>query len=632
MVNLKEQGRYLGDRLLAQLYSLVDGNQASAAELQEQALRCADCTIELLVDWRFEARTELQTLAGDAAVDGAHCGRDRDAFDRLTALRSHQARDNHDLRERFTQRLGDEQQDALLWAEHPQTAWDFGQHSVCRQCRPCNGSGQVSCHGCGGGGRVRCAGCGGRGSTTQTRTVNSHGTHTRQETYSQPCNGCFGSGQVRCNTCGGGGLLRCDSCSGHGFFTDLMHITAVAVAQVEVYTISALPAKPLREHLVLMGCAYAAKNFSFEAQPSRLTPQDTLQVQFACQTHLLELDFSLRNSTFMVAAAGDEPLAFIRPPIFDLIFKEELQALQSLTHVKTGLKLHKRKAIAFFKTYRGQAVLDRALQAVAKIPYKARDTEQVGRAVAVACQGYVSQTAARSLGQCMGYMVDKVSPAFSTFVWCAAAALGIGIGFFAAAIGMERSQPTGWSWVLAIVQGLLNAVLWMLLLSPLACFFSAFVSFFQRRFIPPAYRQGPRNWQPLPDAIAACVVAAVLGSGYGWLSSSGVLPAMGGAPQRWISAQWAAHAPKLSEFTQSVSGLWSKPRDAMPVTAPPTQSELVRAVQLALKKKGHPDLQVDGQMGPDTASLIAAYRKKYKLPNASSLQQVWAHMQSQNAD
>ncbi len=633
MASLDEQGRYLGDRLLAQLRTLVDGNHVRAAEVYEQQLRCADCTIAITVDWNFEARTQLNTLAGDASVAGAHFGNDMAAFDELTDLRCDQARDSHDLRERFTQRLRSEQQDALLWAEQPQTAWDFGQHSVCKQCQPCRGSGQVSCHGCGGGGRVGCYQCGGSGSTTQTRTVNTYGTQTRQETYSQPCNGCFGSGRVRCNTCGGDGLLRCDNCSGHGFFTHLMHVTAVAVAQAEVHTASTLSAKPLRDYLAQMGCAYAAQHFSFEAQPARTTPLETLQVQFACQTEVLELDFSLRGRAYMAAAAGDEPLAFIRPPIFDLIFQEELQALQGLTHVKAGLKLNKRKAVAFFKAYRGQPVLDRALQAVAKIAYKERATDQPGQAVVVACQGYISQVAAQSLGRCMARMVDKVSPAYSPAVWCAATMLCMVLAFFAAAIGLERSQPTGWAWAWAFCLGLLNAVLWMLLVSPLVCLVSAVVSFFRRRFIPPAYRQRPRNWQPLPDAVAACMAAALMGSSYGWLAMAGVVPAMGGTPQRWANAQWVSYKPHLSAASQWVTGLWAAPNDASPLAvAPMTAAQAVLAIQLELKKKERPGLQADGQMGPDTAALIAAYRKKHKLPKTASLPQVLAHMQSRNAD
>ena len=634
VTNLNEQGRFLGNRLMAQLCTLVDGNHVRAAEMQEQALRCADCFVEIGVDWGFEARTELRTLAGDAAVADAHCGYDMAAFNRLTDSRSKQASDDHDLRDRFNQRLKNEQQDALLWAAQPQLAWDFGQHSVCNHCQPCRGSGQVSCHGCSGQGALSCSRCSGSGSTTGTRTVNTHGNRTRQETYSQSCNGCFGSGRVRCNSCGGDGVLRCNSCSGHGFFTDLMHVTAVATARVEVHTSSTLSAKPLRDYLARMGCAHAAQNFSFEARSARTTPRDTLQVTFECTTVLLELDFSLRGISYMAAAAGERPLAFIRPPIFDLIFREELQALQKLTHARAGLRLNKSKAVAFFKAYRGQPVLDSALQSVAKIAYHERGTEKAGQTVMAACEDYISRAASQSLGQCMADMVDKVSPAYSPMVWCAASIVCAIVAFFIGESGLERTQSTSWALFLPFILSILYAVILMTMVSPFAWLLSATVSFSRRQFIPAEYRQQPRNWQPLGSAILACTVAATLGAGYGWLASIGGFPALGEAPQRWLSARGVVSASQNYALSNWTRALWPYPRNQLLKVPTPslTQSEMIRAIQLELRRKERPHLLADGQMGPETIALVAAYRKKYHLPKIADLPQVLAHMQSRNTD
>jgi len=77
-----------------------------------------------------------------------------------------------------------------------------------RECKRCDGYGDVRCWECNGKGQCRCEGCGGSG---QCDMPDQNNNMVRQR-----CPTCNGRGEYRCRGCGGDGYRKCPRCDGEG--------------------------------------------------------------------------------------------------------------------------------------------------------------------------------------------------------------------------------------------------------------------------------------------------------------------------------------------------------------------------------------------------------------------------------
>lgn len=603
-------GARIVDRLHQGIAGLIDGNHVERAEVVNAGGRSCPCHLLYEVDWSFVAYTASRRIQGNGAVS-THFGYDRRDYDNETAQRCELGRTHKPIRESFMSRVLARGGAALGEAGQATPVWDFGQHSVHEQCGRCHGKGRVGCPSCHGSRRESCYRCHGMGSTTETRWVSGHNGHGRHETYQQSCYGCGGSGRVTCRECNGSGDVQCSGCAGHGFFTDIMSVTVQAEPHVRITTRSELSRQALSDYLVQLPVAQVVRHLDFTQFDHQDATDDTWRVGYEVHTTVAELDLTLRSKTYMAAAVGDKALAFVRPPIFDDVFVEEITDLHKIWSGKKK-SFSNDRARRFFDTYSGQPVLDAAMKSVAKL--KGKDRESPEREVTDACGGYISGHSARLLGQCMSALLDKVSPPNSWWSWIGVMALPFLLLFLGAQNWLERHAPDGYAgsaivWAaLALIAALLTAVV-----SPLAASISTMVSALRRRAVPPEYRQHGRNWQPFKPFVLASVAVASLGAGLGMLSHHDQLPRWDNAPMNTIEAtlklnRFMPYAQASAWLKQA--GFFVSPTEA--VSSMHDTEPVVFDLQNNLKRLGY-KVAATGRMDEATRQAIAAYARKRKL-------------------
>ncbi|MDR2214674.1 MAG: hypothetical protein LBE59_02400 [Nevskiaceae bacterium] len=441
----------------------------------------------------------------------------------------------------------------MAGAQQSVEMWDFGQHSVHERCSQCGGEGAVACSSCGGKGNQSCSRCGGVGVITRYRWVatgpNDQG---HNEVYRQNCYACGSKRWVACSPCSGSGKVECSGCSGHGFFTHITSVTVRAEPKVIVTTHSALSNQALTDYLLTLPVGSVVQYLDFTPFNHQDTAPDTWRVGYESHTTAAELVLVLRGKTYLAAAVGDKALAFIRPPVFDDVFIEELTDLNNIwsggeKSFNTG------RARKFFETYSGQPVLDAALKSVAQL--KAADRQSPGQEVIRACEGYISTESGNLLERCMIALLDKISPPNSLWSWIGVMALPLLLLFLGAQNLVERETPEGWFPVTmaSIVLALAAAVV-TCLVSPVAAFISMIVSAIRRRSVPAEYRQHGRNWQPFKRFAGIAVLAAWLGGAIGLLTHHQKLPRWNNAPMAAIEK--TLHLERFAPYVKTAA--WFK--------------------------------------------------------------------------
>ncbi len=607
---LDSAGARIVDRLHASIATLVHGNHVDRSELVQADRRSCRCHLIYEVDWSFVSYASQSRVRGDASVS-THYGYDREGYDDETVHRREIGRTHAPIRANFMSQVLDSGGAALADAGDSCQIWDFGQHSVHARCGPCRGNGRVACHSCHGNGRESCFGCSGHGSTTQTRWVHGHNGHGRHESYQQTCHVCGGSGRVSCRQCHGSGDEQCSDCAGHGFFTDIMSVTVQAEPRVRITTRSALSRGALSDYLVQLPVAKVVRFLDFTQFDHQDAAEDIWRVCYEADTIVVELDLTLRGRTFMAAAVGDKALAFVRPPIFDDLFIDEIAALSSIS-ANGKASLSHGLARRFFDAYSKQPALDATMKAVAKL--KGREREFHASEVTAACDGYISTRSANLLGQCMIALLDKVSPPNSPSAWVGVMALPTLVLFLGAQNWLERNAPDGY-FALGIVWILLafTACLLTIVMSPLAACISAAVSATRRRAVPCAYRQHGRNWQPFKPFLLASVFAASLGGALGLASHHDFVPRWNNAPLDAIEEKLDLNRFEPYARTAALlkqAGFFLSPATERPEM--PSADAGVMDIQSNLKRLGY-KVPVTGQMDDATRRTIAAYAKKRKL-------------------
>lgn len=614
-------GDAIAQHLHRHLAALIDGNHVKGSELLLTGQRSAPCELTYRVEWSFSSHTEEAVLAGNTAVS-THFGFDSAAYGQETAHRCTVGRTHQPLRQDFIARTLQAGGMALGKAETAITVWDFGQHSVHKNCNHCHGKGQVACSGCGGSGNTTCNYCHGIGSTTQTRWVPRHGGGGYNETYQQSCYHCGHSGRQRCASCAGGGRQRCNSCDGHGFFTAITSVTVRAKPSVHIDVRTALSASALLAFLLPWSVAQAVQHIAFTVQSHESTAAAWC-VHYGAQIAVVESDFQLRGTHYLAATAqGTRAWVFVKPPLFDALFSEELAALQKIGARKKK-RLNQQQARQFFATYAGQPVLDAAMQGVARLAPAARSLP--GREVERACDGYITTACAQALGNHMLALLDKVSPPHSAGAWAGVLAIPLLLVFFWVQNLSEQWLPQSY-WDAALMGLLLLVGGWAVVaaFSPIAASASAVVSALRRRSVPAPYRQAGRNWKPFKRFAWIGIGAAIAGAGMGVLTHQKILPRWNNAPLQYIT-HWEPLQSLLTPHQQTLlNALLLNPQATKPGPQEPTANTLVWDVQSNLKLLGYNTVAASGRMDTATQNAIAAYARKRRIQK--SLETVQAAM------
>ncbi len=602
----------IADRLHVAIASLVDGNHVKGSELTKGAHRACACHIRYTVDWAFEPVTTEVQRQGNAAVS-THYGFDLAAYGKETAQRSQIARTHQPIRADFISRVLAQKGAAVAQTDASINIWDFGQHSVCERCSPCYGSGTVGCSSCSSSGKTMCYYCSGHGSTSQSRWVVDHRGNGRTEYYDQACYHCGHSGKLNCSSCNGHGKLQCGQCGGEGFFTNIMSTVVKARPAVRIGVNADLSAQALSDYLCQQPAERIAQHLNFALQDHSDVDQQTWRTVYEASTTVVELELALRKKIYSAAAVGEHALAFIRPPIFDEIFIEEITDLKKIwSGKKQGFSA--RRARQFFATYAGQPVLDAAMKAVAQLPGEKR--KHCEQPVIAACQGYISASSATVLGQSMLALLDKVSPPNSPWSWWLVMALPFALLFVVAQRVLElHGVDRMWTLISDLLWLGAGAVILTLLISPLAVLVSTMISALRRRSVPREYRQRGRNWQPLKRFVRIALLVTGLGAGYGALAQKNLLPRWNNMPLEFL-AHFVQQPGQTLAAMQNMLGIETAAQKEEQKEELQRQSRRLRILDMQknLQLLGY-RLKETGELDTATRNAVAAYGKKRKMKN-----------------
>ena len=422
--------------------------------------------------------------------------------------------------------------------------------------------------------------------------------------------------RVSCGGCHGRGELECGSCSGHGYLTRILSTVVSARPKVYIQTTAELSAKVLNDFLCQQPAGQIAQQLAFSLQSHGDANERVWRAEYEAQTTVVELDLALRQHRYRAAAVGVQAWAFVRPPIFDDVFIEEITDLKKIWNGKAQ-RFSNRRARQFFATYAGQPVLDTAMKAVAQLQGEQR--ERCELPVMAACQGYISGASATALGRSMQGLLNKVSPLNSPGAWWLVMVLPLAV-LFIVAQSMLESKGLGGFWALigfAFQLGL-SALLVVLLLSPLAVLLSTVVSALRRRSVPAEYRQRGRNWRPLRGFIGMAWLVVALGGAYGAMAHKGWLPRWNNVPLTVLS-QWVQRSGELKAMAQGWLGMEgaaaasaSSSSSARAAKASPV---LVRDIQKNLKRLGY-KVKETGVMDDATRRAVVAFAKKHTMTDS----------------
>lgn len=608
-----ELGRQ-GHRLLEDLRHLFGGNHVDANSIAATAEATEAYLVTAFVTWRFEHDITTSTSKGNAAVSGGHFDyRSADYQSHLQKL-CQQAVRNRDIRGPFMQRVDAARSTSLEWSTSPRVVHDFGSYSVFRQCGGCRGSGKVSCGGCSGGGKRSCGGCGGVG--WRSRVV----THTRwngryNETHSQTvrdsCGSCGGRGRVVCTSCGGSGRQTCGACAGHGFFTDVSRVQSIARPRWSVPTHTGLASEFLVRALVARGPAAAGALVPLDLAGTGYNESDNWVVRYEGLAEVVELGVDVLKTCYSIAAVGSNVIPIATPPVFDQLLQRELKLVSELSTGKRGPSKVRRQAKNLFSAFRGVPLLDSCLQAVAKLAKGSRS--EPASAISKVAQGFISAGAAKSIGNSMLHVLDKVSPANSRAAWAAVVAFPV-IGAFVATANSffnAFSPADPWEALLPLGYALLVSALAVLLVSPAAWLLSAIVSYLMRLKVPVEYRQRGRNWAPLRKACGFSLAASFAGALYGAAGAMHWVPSVRDSAEPAVTYAIAHTEPGTDarRYLTQLVGFQPTPLPNNVVT----ETDTMRGVQRYLIVHGYLHGQADGNIGPQTSAAVARYERREHL-------------------
>lgn len=509
----------LSKDLMQQLINIIDGNHTTTEEIQPINYQVQPMRAELYITWVFFADYKENSVAGGSCL-GTYCNSVYDLTD-ITSRLDNKAKYDKELRAPFIKSCKDAGRGGIPQADQTYKIKDFGMFSAKDTCHKCNGHGSVRCSSCGGSGKERCTSCSGSGRRTEYHYNSSSG---RQEPYSAYCSSCGGSGNKSCYSCSGNGKVRCSNCNGHGYFMITRHIIAKTKSICAIQTDSPLANDVLQRYLDQQDIHFLHESIYFEPYLQEAREADEETFIYNGESVVMQQVFSVKSQEYTCYALSNPPHPFVRPAIFDDLFANELEFLNSAIGQKKHIS--KKKALEFFDTYSGQPVLDRAIKEVANV--REKNNEDTTHLVFNACQGFISESAASSLSSHINKFMDKVSPSYSPQVWFMGEAifLAISIIFFEYFFEVNGTN--------SILAPIISFLFVTLSIAGIVYPFNLLVTWYKRRRIPIEYRQKLRHIEPFKFYMKIAFLIFVLSAGYGIFAYQGYVPKTQGIPQQMV--------------------------------------------------------------------------------------------------
>ena len=526
----------LSEPFVEHLRNLTRRNGADGCDLEEISSEYYDFLVYLNVVWEFYGECKEREMKGAEAAE-VHFGEDLKQFEKHAQSCLNDAKFNPRLHEILLCKLRSDPQSGVAAADNAVKYYDFKPFSAHQKCTVCLGASKVRCDKCSGRGKTNCASCGGRGrkscsacggsggqnrAYTQYRSDGSADTVYRYEACSacggsgsRACSACYGSGYAKCSACSGDGYVLCPGCGGCGRFTYIRNIRACAKPRIGIKVRSTAYPQELREFLCGRTCEFISQKIPFYLKQEDAGEQSHSLIYKGRQT-ITQLRFEISGKSYVAAGLGTPPFAFIRPAIFDDLFADELAMLEDIC--PRG-KMSRAEAFGFFDRFVAKPALDTSLKQLA------RSQSVVPQdAVERACDGYISQQAAKQLGDALKRCLNKISPVYSPVVWFGLGslfwlfALIFTAGFFGENF-TERYLLTPLCGVAFLAICLVAS--WCVL-TPL----SALVTMFRRRKVPAEYRTGMQNQKAFVKFRKILIACCLLGAFYGIAASLGYAPSL----------------------------------------------------------------------------------------------------------
>jgi len=510
----------LSKDLMQKLINIIDGNHTTTEEIQSINYQVQPMKAQLEITWKFSGDHDDDKSVPGGSYIGIRCDSISD-LKNITSQLYNQAAFDKKLRASFVQNFKELGRDGIPKANNTNIIYDFGKFSVKDTCHTCHGKGNVRCSSCGGSGKQSCSHCGGSGNVIEYRY---NAREQRQESYSAYCPSCSGSGSKSCSSCSGNGYERCTKCDGYGYFMITRNIVAQAEPSYDVETESLLANEVLQRYLDRQSIHFLHQSIYFEPYVQEAREADEETFIYNGKSVVLQQVFSVKSKEYTCYALSNPPHPFVRPTIFDDLFADELEFLNSAIGQKKHIS--KKKALEFFDTYSGQPVLDRAIKEVANV--REKNNEDTTHLVFNACQGFISESAASTLSNHINKFMDKVSPSYSPLVWFIGEAVFLAISIIFFEYFFEVSGTN------SILAPIISFLFVTLSIAGIVFPINLLVTWSKRRRIPIEYRQKLRHIEPFKFYMKIAFLIFVLSAGYGICAYQGYVPKTQGIPQQML--------------------------------------------------------------------------------------------------
>lgn len=597
----------LSKNLLLQISNLIDGNQAHARDVVSTQYDFNEFNVKLNVYWHFYGQFDETRIAGGSTSPN-HFGSNTAAFKNETSKLLEIAANSEELRHDFLQGLLNKKaNDSIASSGEDVVFHNFGLSSVHEDCSNCGGRGEVRCSSCSGSGNQTCHMCHGSGRTSRQVPQYRNGKYEGTQTVYDTCSYCSGGGRITCSGCHGRGWIRCNTCSGHGFFTYTRQHWAVAQPSYSITTNTNFQNDALQGMLSGAGVNFCAKKIPFSLAEADTITTDSRRFSYTGNSIALEQKFKVKEIDYTCYAFSNPPYAYVKPTIFDDLFADELNFLEK--SIQKNGRIHRSKAMDFFSKYAGQPVLDASMRGIATQRKSRKD--DMSAAVVDACNGYISADFAQKIAGYLNRIMDKVSPAWSPLAWGLAFFLALPLALL---FGEDRFE-LGWrdSPISTTFEVLLTFFVCLIILSVFAYIFSCLITIWNRRRVPKDYRQSMRNKEPFLMLIVCAFISLTIGAVYGITASEDSAPKLNGKPLLYVKKQTVKGMNVICSLLEN--NTFQKMVCRRPVQIKQTKISEISArqkiiyIQSQLKKKGY-QIKVDGIAGMKTRKLTKEYIEK----------------------
>ncbi|MEZ2693488.1 hypothetical protein ACBQ04_12275 [Psychrobacter faecalis] len=530
---MEDASKILPFDLLSKVRDVIDGNQVKGDELNLVSSTVEPFDLLITVKWEFYASWSDQEIAGGNPSNSDY-GYNLSKFKNHHQNNLKTACNDTSLRQNFLTNLSNQGVDGILISKSKTTITSLGTHSYSYDCGHCNAYGRVNCGGCGGVGWNICYSCGGGGRKQEFYTVyDSYSKQNISRSRWVNCGGCFGTGRVTCGGCGGSGRVTCPTCGGLCFFT-LYRSTDVVANPKSYYKITGdLHADQIVQLLADKGHEFTFSRVEFTHYKKSSPDYNIEQFMYYGNSYTTEIITDLRSEYYTVAGLGIPIYPFIRPPIFDQLFKEEIAELLEIKEQQG--KVRKQSAVKFFNHFIDQPVLSSALKTIAN--ERTKDDMDVSHIITNACQGYISSEASRTFSDAVTAILDKVSPPYHGLTWAIWGVLSVIFVLFWTESAFENFIFNyGFHWLefpIYILYSLFGLFIFFTIFTIPIVIISAFIVGFKSHNVPEEYRQNLRHKEVFKKCLKGLGIVWIIGSIYGVSAGYQIVPKLNYQPFTW---------------------------------------------------------------------------------------------------